>query len=99
MEKFKPKGEISRNLEVKTGGYNSSVFAARNKVYTILFIAESLSERQHLVSVRSCFHPIQQLDQAPQPREMNPSAKVTLRVSDSFQNRPQEPLSSIECQN
>lgn len=77
---------------MKTRGYNSSGFAARNKVYMILFIAESFSERQHLVLVRSCFHPIQQLDRAPQHKEINQFAKVTQGVSDSFQIRPQEPL-------
>lgn len=58
----------------------------------ILFIAESFSERQHLVSVRPCFHPIQQLDRALQHKEINQFAKVTQRVSDSFQIRPQESL-------
>ena len=58
----------------------------------ILFIAESLSERQHLVSVRSCFHPLQQLDRTLQHKEINQFAKVTQRVSDSLQIRPQEPL-------
>lgn len=77
---------------MKTGGYNSSVNSAKNKVYTILFIAESFSERQHLVSVRPCFHPFQQLDRALQHKEINQFAKVTQRVSDSFQIRPQESL-------
>lgn len=58
----------------------------------ILFIAEGFSERQHLVSVRPCFHPIQQLDRALQHREITQFAKVTQRARDSFQIRPQESL-------
>lgn len=65
----------------------------------ILFIAESFSGKQHLVSVRSCFHPVQQLDGAMQPKESSPFAKVTQQVSDSFQIRPQEPPGSLNAKN
>lgn len=66
--------------------------AAKNKVYMILFIAENFSERQHLASVRSCFHPVQQLDWTQQHKAMNQLARVTQRVNASFQIRPQESL-------
>lgn len=58
----------------------------------ILFIAENFSERQHLASVRSCFHPVQQLDGTQQHKAMNQFARVTQRVNASFQIRPQESL-------
>lgn len=65
----------------------------------ILFITESFSGRQHLVSVRSCFYPVQQLDGALQPKEYYPFAKVTQQVSGSFQIRPQEPPGSLNAKN
>lgn len=78
MEKFKPKGEISRNLEASEnrGLQQFSTCCQEQSIYDIIYCRKLFGEAASGFS-EVLLSSIQQLDQALQHKEINQLAKVT----------------------